>query len=60
MSEKYAVYDTFTGAVEFYEKEETALKDYNQASKDISEFLDREDLPEYVYLFQIVKQEEIK
>ncbi|MEC1470498.1 hypothetical protein P9D47_21015 [Bacillus haynesii] len=56
---KYALYDTFTEEMDFYKEEENALKDYEKAKEDVSKFCD-EDAPEYVYLFEIVKQEEIK
>lgn len=59
MKEKYAMYDTFTNGVKFYEREEEALKDYEQLEKDISGICD-EDTPEHVFLFQVIKQGEVK
>ncbi|MCY9148822.1 hypothetical protein [Bacillus haynesii] len=56
---KYVLYDTFTEEMYFCKEEENALKEYEKAKEDVSKLCD-EDAPEHVYLFQIVKQEEIK
>lgn len=54
---KYVLYDTLTEEMYFCKEEENALKEYEKTKEDVSKLRDEE---EHVYLFQIIKQEEVK
>jgi hypothetical protein len=54
---KWAVYDTFSGQLDFFDSEEEAREDYNEALMSI---IEEDGILETAYIFKVVTKQTIE